>query len=273
MEKWELARYLIDAKKSVDAILYLAQHGEKVSMLNIRNVVNELRRTFYVNVCVALDKCFPKEKKEICKNPTIKSVYYERDKNYAHKDENYVGKEYSSMAEIANDMKQQLGAVHQLCASFLPDVLTLDYLPFDSNLFRIANGVTKEKEEAALNIKHPLRRQQIDLGKIPQSQVYSVLTDTEDIKKIPMEKRNEYATIMQTGINTEETLQKLQDACITTNAFYGTEIWVSLGKNGLSEVIKLRKQGLIDELDVPIIPKNQSELRKIWELLREEGIL
>lgn len=67
MEKWELARYLIDAKKSVDAILYLAQHGEKVSTLNIRNVVNELRRTFYVNVCVVLDKCFPKEKKEICK--------------------------------------------------------------------------------------------------------------------------------------------------------------------------------------------------------------
>ncbi len=186
MEKWKLARYLIDAKKAVDTILYLAQYGEKVSTLNIRRIVNESRRTFYVNVCVVLDKCFPKEKKEICKNPTIQSVYYERDKNYAHKDENYAEKEYSSIAEIANDMKQQIEAVRQLCASFLPDVLTLDYLPFDSQLFRVANGVTKEKEEAALNIKHPLRRQQIDLGETPQSQVYSILTDAEDIKKIPV---------------------------------------------------------------------------------------
>ena len=77
MEKWELARYLIDAKKSVDTILYLSQHGEKVSMIDIRGIVNETRRTFYVNACIVLDKSFPKKKKEICENATIQSVYYE----------------------------------------------------------------------------------------------------------------------------------------------------------------------------------------------------
>ena len=164
MEKWELARYLIDAKKSVDTMLYLSLYAEKVSMIDIKGIVNETRRTFYVNACVVLDKCFPKKKKEICKDALIQSVYYERDKNYAHKDENYTEKQYESLGSIADEMKQQLEAIRKLCVSFLPDALTLDYVPFDSKLFRIANGVTKEIEEAALNIKHPGRLHRSDGG-------------------------------------------------------------------------------------------------------------
>lgn len=34
MEKWELARYLIDAKKSVDTMLYLSLYAEKVTSLD-----------------------------------------------------------------------------------------------------------------------------------------------------------------------------------------------------------------------------------------------
>ena len=40
MEKWELARYLIDAKKSIDAILYLSLYAEKVLKIDIRRTVN-----------------------------------------------------------------------------------------------------------------------------------------------------------------------------------------------------------------------------------------
>ena len=43
MEKWELARYLIDAKKSVDTMLYLSLYAEKVSMIDIKGIVNETR--------------------------------------------------------------------------------------------------------------------------------------------------------------------------------------------------------------------------------------
>ena len=93
MTKWELARYLIDAKKSIDTILYLAQNAEQLSMLDIRSKVNETKRSFYVNACVILDKCFPKKKKEICGDALIGSVYYERDKNFAHKDDNYAAKQ------------------------------------------------------------------------------------------------------------------------------------------------------------------------------------
>lgn len=252
MEKWELARYLIDAKKSIDAILYLSLYAEKVLKIDIRRTVNEARRSFYINVCIVLDKCFPKKKKEICKDILIQTVYYERDKNYAHKDENFSEKQYESMNSMADEMKQQLEATHKLCALFLPNILTLDYLPFDSNLFRIANGVTKEIEEAALIKKHPGRLCQSDCEEKRNGKKYLVFSDTEDIKKIPEDKRKEYATVFQTGIVMEETLQRLQDGCIRTNLLCGTKMWVSVKYDRLAEIKKMRELGLLDVLDVPI---------------------
>lgn len=273
MGKWELARYLIDAKKSIDTILYLSKYGEKVSMIDIRSTVNETKRNFYVNVCILLDKCFPKKKKEICKDEQIKSVYYERDKNYAHKDDDYAEKQYGSIGAIAEEMKQQLDAVHKLCLPCLPAILTLDYLAFDSKLFRIANGVTKEKEEAALNIKHPGRLYQGVSDATCESKIYSVFSDTEGIKRIPPEKRKEYATLIQVGIVLEETLQRFQDSCIRTNVLYGADIWVSINYMKLHQIERIRELGLVDTLDVPYIPKNQKDERRIIKILTEEGLI
>ena len=44
MKKWELARYLLDAKKSIDTLLYVAENSEDVSMIDIQELVNEIRR-------------------------------------------------------------------------------------------------------------------------------------------------------------------------------------------------------------------------------------
>ena len=77
--------------------------GEDVSMIDIQELVNEIRRKFYVDACVVLDKCYPKKKKEICKDNVIESVYYERDKNYAHKDTDYKRKQYGSILEMAGE--------------------------------------------------------------------------------------------------------------------------------------------------------------------------
>ena len=120
MNKWELARYILDAKKSVDSVLYLCSHAEELSMIDLRSEVNEIKRKFYVNGCIVLDKCFPKNKKDICKDTTIKSIYYERDKNYAHKDDDYKLKEYATMDEIADEMKSQLQCIVDTCKDFLP---------------------------------------------------------------------------------------------------------------------------------------------------------
>ena len=36
MKKWELARYLLDDKKSIDTLLYVAENSEDVSMIDMQ---------------------------------------------------------------------------------------------------------------------------------------------------------------------------------------------------------------------------------------------
>ena len=86
--------------------------------------------------------------------------------------------------------------------------------------------------------------------------------------------RMKYATIFQTGIVIEETFQKMQDSCIRTNVLYGTNIWVSINQTELAKIVKMRKLGVLDEMDVPtVVPRNKREEQKLTELLRKEGVL
>ena len=263
MNKWELARYFIDAKKCVDTMLFLSENAEKVSMIDIRGKVSDTREKFYINCCVVLDKSFPKDKKRICKTDIINSIYYERDKNFAHKDEGYQAKQYNSLLAIAKDMQKQLLAVKELCKNNLPEQLTVDFVPFDSDLFRLANGITKEKEEKIMALKYPLR----DTLNIPEENalIKKIFSDTEDIKYIPEKQRKDYGTIFRMGICMEESLQHLQDDCIKTNVLFGdTNMWISIDFELWNE---LRKAGLVKEFDIPVMPKNKKELDRFMAIL------
>lgn len=272
MDKWELTRYVLDAKKSIDTMLYLSENGKNLPMIDIRDEVNEVKRKFYVNVCIVLDKCFPKQKKEICKEEMIAAVYYERDKNYAHKDGNYNSKEYSSMYEITDDMKKQLQCVVHICKDFLPEQITLDYVIFDSKLFRIVNGITKDIEEQILNFKHPNREKKMDIPE-EYTKTFKVFSDTEDIKKITANARKQYATIFSVGICMEETMQHLQDSAVRTNVLYGLDIWVSINQMQMEKIKKMRELGLLDVCDVPYMPKNKRDELRIIKLMQKEGLM
>ena len=256
MKKWELARYFMDAKKCVDTILFLVENAEDVSMIDIREKVTESRRKFYINCCVVLDKSFPRDKKTICQDEIIDRIYYERDKNSAHKDEKYHAKQYESLGDIANDMKKQLLAVKSLCDDYLPEQLTVNFVAFDSGLYRLAKGITKEKEEQIMQLKFPLR----NVMNIPEHDavVKKVFSDTEDIRGIPEDKKSDYATIIRMGICMEESIQRLQDDCIKTNVLFdNTNMWVTVDLNKWKE---LRKAGLMNEYDIPVMPKDYKEM-------------
>ena len=67
LNKWELARYLIDAKKCVDSILFIEENKSRLVNIGLRDEVSLLRQRFYINCGVVLDAQFPKrEKKTIC---------------------------------------------------------------------------------------------------------------------------------------------------------------------------------------------------------------
>ena len=156
-------------------------------------------------------------------------------------------------------------AVKTLCDDYLPDQLTVDFVAFDSGLYRLAKGITKDKEEEILNRKFPLRNS----SNIPENKgiVKKVFSDTEDLREIPEESKSDYASLIRMGICMEESIQRLQDDCIRTNVLFDdTNMWVT---TDLGKWKELRKAGLMDEFDIPIMPKSEEELSKFIKLLDE----
>ena len=249
-EKWELARYIIDAKKCVDSIMYISENKKQLVNIGLKEKTDSLRDKYYINCCAVLDKCF--NKKELCARDSIaKSLYYERDKHVAHKDKSYKPKNYSSYNELLKDLKKQLSHVKGICKDNLPSELTLDFLSHDKESYRYVNSITPEDEERANKIKYPNRYNRNINDKIP-TKTYNVFQDTEDLNQI--ENRNEYAVIFEMGINDNESLQNLQDSCIKLNVLHNTSIWCQPNTEIFDKSKKLREQGFIDKCGVWNVP-------------------
>lgn len=250
MTKWELARYLIDAKKCIDSIIYINENIATLKNIGVREKVDSKRRELYINCCVILDKVFPKKKKELCSQDAVaQRFYYERDKNFAHKDSDYKPVEYTSLLEMITELQNQLIHLRKLCKEALPDVITLDFVPHDRELFRFVNGLTAEQEAEVEARKYPLRRNHIDGQQAGKT--FRIFQDTEDIRSIEEADIKEYATLIENGINDYEGLQNRQDSCIRTNVLFGTDIWCSINEDAVKELEELRKIGVIDKCNVP----------------------
>lgn len=271
LNKWELARYLIDAKKGVDSIIFI--ENNKLALLNIgiKKEIDHLRQEFYINCGVILDARFSKgEKKRICEaNEIVRSIYYERDKHAAHKDVDYKPKDYDSLMAMAEEMKSQLSCIRQQCAEVLPNVVTLDYVSHDRKLFRQIHHITPEIEEQINKIKHPM------YGQIPQGGKFlapkKVFNDTEEIRQIPEANKNDYAVIADAGINTYEGIQNRQDWCIKINVLFGYSAWAQFNPEGMKIYERLRELGFYNELDIPQrIPDGDPRLAEIAELIQKQ---
>lgn len=234
----------------MDSITFIEDNKPKLLNIGIRDEVSQLRQKFFINCGVILDTKFSKtEKQNVCiSNEIIKSVYYERDKNAAHKDTNYRPKKYATLIEMANDMKSQLNCVRQLCADVLPEGITLDFVPHDRKLFRQIHHITPEKEEQIKKLKHPM------YGQIPKNADFfppkRVLYDTEDIRRISENDKENYAVIIECGINTYEGIQNRQDGCIKLNVLYGENMWAHFALDGLTIYKRLRELGYYNEFDI-----------------------
>lgn len=250
MTKWELARYLIDAKKCVDSIMYIDENLAALKNIGVREKVDSKRRELYIDCCVILDKVFPKKKKELCSTDAIvQRFYYERDKNFAHKDPDYKPIEYASLLEMTTELQNQLIHLRELCKEVLPDVITLDFVPHDRELFRFVNGLTAEQEAEVEDRKYPLRKN--CLGRQQGGRTFQIFCDTEDIRSIDEADIKNHAILIENGINNYEGLQNRQDSCIRANVLFGTGMWCTINKEALEDLEELRKLGLIDKYNVP----------------------
>lgn len=272
--KWELASYLIDAKKCVDSIIFIEDNKPALRNIGIKKEVDHLRQEFYINCGVILDARFPKgEKKSICQaNEIVSSIYYERDKHAAHKDTDYKPKDYDTLMAMAEDMKSQLMCVRQQCSEVLPNEVTLDYVSHDRKLFRQIHHITPEIEEQINKIKHPM------YGQVPKGAKFlppkKVFNDIEEIHHIPEENKKEYAVIADAGINTYEGIQNRQDWCIKINVLFGYNAWAQFNPEGMKIYERLRELGFYNEFDIPQrIPDGDPRLVEIAGLLKIKLVL
>ena len=272
LSEWELARYVIDAKKCIDSIMFISDNLSKLRHIDIKKRTNSIRNEFFINCCVILDDTFGKCKKELCKSDeVIKSLYYERDKNSAHKDINYKAKDYESYREMIIDMKYQLKHLKKVCKDYLPEKLTLDFVSHDKELFRLVNQLTVDEEEQIKRKKHPGYRHEKEMSKKnskEKGKIYKIFSDTEDIRNIDAIERNDYATILQCGINLDETLQNLQDGIIRTNVIYKQNMWVSYNDSNIIALRNILKTDIVDKYFAPQIPPIVNY--KFWSQVYEE---
>ena len=262
MGKWSIVKDLIDAKKNIDSILFIDENRDKICNLNLRRKVEDLRREFYINCCVVLDKSHPKNKRKICEDKLIESVYYERDKNGAHRDDDYKAPEFNQLSDMIETMKRQIQQVRVICKDSLPNNVTLDFVPHDKELFRLIYGITAEKEEKIKHTKYPQYGKASQLGDFIPKKVFQ---EAEDIRTI--ENKNESAVVFEDGINFYESLQNRQDACIKINVLYDLETWCSINQESFVVIQRLKKAGALNEFDIPVMPKDDAQLEEFVRLL------
>lgn len=297
MKKWQLARYLIEAKKNIDTLLYIKENQKQLVNIDLRARIAATCQQFYINCCIVLDKSFPKDKKRICQNEIIAAVYYERDKNSAHKDENYKRQKYNTPDELIAILKNQLAEVRNLCKDFLPENLTLDYVPHDKELFRFANRVNPEIENDVNKLKYPLgvfhsyqlseegrhyfrefdtteedrriaKESGYDYDKVIKRQV---LQSVDDIQEMSEAEKQRQAVIISNGLNSHEGLQNRQDFCIKINILFGFNLWSTPVWETLEMIEELKSVGFLDQFEIEHLEKLQNEesLKKVQAILEK----
>lgn len=224
MTSWELARYLIDAKKVIDSLMYIDTNKDKMRNLDLRSIINEKERLFYINIPIVIDNCFNKKESTKLKytDSIINSIYYERDKNNAHKDIDYKKNTVNSLKDMINIMKEQLKQCNKVCKDFLPQEITIDYVAYDRNLFRFVNMINPNLED---KINELLYKKTEGIG----DKIYKVFNDTEEIRNI--DTNSDYAVLLNNGITLKEGIQNRQDFCIKFNVLNKQNMWCSINKD------------------------------------------
>lgn len=255
MNKWEVARYLIDAKKNIDSIMYINKNIYELNNIDVSLKIRDVMQSFYLNLSYVLDEKYDTrdKKQSICRNnKIIESIYYERDKDKAHKDSNYQRTKYDSIEEIIETMKKQIFEVRKKCEDIIAKEVTLDFVPHDKELFRIVNGINREKEDKICRKKYFIS-DSLNENNITRKIFY----DTEELKE--NREKDKYAVIMKDGINIYEGIQERQDACIKVNVLNNTNIWVQFNSKSKKKIEKLIKTGLVNKYGIPLSYEEMSQ--------------
>ncbi len=299
--KWENANFLIIAKKCIDSFLYISNNVLELSNLDLRERTDKLRQIFYINLVNVLDELFntTAKRKNIKQNDKIiDRIYYERNKKSAHKDDDYKSRIYNTLEEEIQDKKNELLHVKEICAEVLPDIITIDFVPHDKELFRLVNRINATLETDANKIKYPnstFHSYQLseegkhvfkefnteeqdrrnakmfgyDYDKVVERYP---LQSIDDIRIMSDEEKQRYAVIIENGINSYEGLQNRQDSCIKTNALFGLNMWCQANTNVFEQIEELKRLGFLDIFEIPHLEilQDENKLKEFQKILSKK---
>ena len=262
IEQWELARNFLDAKKAVDSLWYISIHH--ADLYNVSDLCNVKRTIYYINACAVLDKsiCKNGKKKEFVNSDfVISRLYNERDKHYAHKDKNYKPNfPWSSLEVEVLSYQSELKHLLHVCCNYLPNEFTLNFVCYDSELFRRIEKISPEDEEKIKSRKYPLYKYSIP--KKVEKHIVKILWDIDDLKNISNEEKNKYGIVVEDGLTFEERLQLRQDAFIRINVLFDENVWCSPNKDSWDECQKLIQEGFFDKFGCIDLEKATEEIIK-----------
>lgn len=189
------------------------------------------------------------KKNLVSRDKVAEQIYYERDKNSARADADYVEPTFVNLTEMAKSMTRQMKCVRRECHDILPSILKAEYVSFDPLIARIIHGVFPQKELEAKQKQHPL------YGKCPPGtyathmrKIFSNMGQLPDVVKSP----SDYSVMVVDGLFPEESLQNFQDACVRINIISGSDMWVHKGDSfDFFKNPELIAAGLADEFGQP----------------------
>ena len=299
--KWENANFLITAKKCIDSFLYISNNILELSNLDLREKTDKLRQIFYINLVNVLDELFnttTKRKNIRQSDKIISRIYYERNKKSAHKDDDYKPRIYNTLEEEIQDKKNELLHIKEVCAVVLPDIITIDFVPHDKELFRLVNRLNATLETDANRIKYPNSTfhsyqlseegkhvfKEFDTEEQDQKNAKMFgyeydkvverypLQNIDDIKIMSDQKKQRYAVIMENGINSYEGLQNRQDSCIKINTLFDLNMWYEANINIFKQIEELKKIGFLDAFEITHLEilQNEKKLKELQKILSKE---
>ena len=237
-ELWINTQYFIEAIRCVCSLLYLWENISACEFIDGHDFVDGKLHRFYINLCALVDiHCvaskskrergkYKKVLKTMC--PSFEWIFYERDKNAAHKDSDYVVNLCYTPDEMAAKMKKAIADVQSVCANVISPTVSIRYYAYDPLLFRYFHGITPDIEKRfneAIYYHENYSTKGCSLRVVTDARQTRTITDIAN-----------YCVIGKNGLMGQpyDMVQCRQNLCVLLNATYGADMWVD-PRDGVAE--------------------------------------
>lgn len=166
--------------------------------------------------------------------PAFNWIFYERDKNAAHKDSDYIINSNISMSELIIKMKNAISTTKVVCSNVISNKIEYEYYAYDSLLFRYVNGITPDLEKA-FNDSIYIKQQHDE--KNPN--VFKTITDARQVRNL--KSNDDYCVVCTNGLMGQpyDMLEHRQDMCFKLNAWQDCDTWVTMKNDEIEEMLQL----------------------------------